>query len=80
MEDEESAVERELVVLWKRLLDRKDFPRGATFVELGGDSLLILNMMALVEEQFGVFLEPEDILGDLTVCGVSKAIVKVRGR
>lgn len=62
--------------LWGDLLKRDDVPHDVAFPELGGDSLLLISLLTRIEEDFDVYLEAEDILDDLTVNGMARAIVK----
>ncbi|MCC9306073.1 phosphopantetheine-binding protein [Kitasatospora sp. RB6PN24] len=64
--------------LWRTLLHRDDVAHDVSFIELGGDSLLIIAMLSEIEEQFSVYLEAEDVLADLTVTGIATAIAKAR--
>ncbi|GAA3293614.1 acyl carrier protein [Streptomyces cinereospinus] len=64
--------------LWKNLLKRDDVPHDVAFPELGGDSLLLISLLTRIEEDFDVYLEAEDILDDLTVDGMARAIAKER--
>lgn len=75
---EETAVAEEMAQLWGRLLNLRTVPRDETFPALGGDSLLLLAMLTEIEARFGVFLGAEDILDDLTVDGVARALIRVR--
>ncbi|MFD4374480.1 phosphopantetheine-binding protein [Streptomyces sp. NPDC058486] len=62
--------------LWADLLKRDDVPHDVTFPELGGDSLLLIALLTRIEESFDVYLEAEDILDDLTVTGMARAIAQ----
>ncbi|WP_035850928.1 phosphopantetheine-binding protein [Kitasatospora azatica] len=68
----------EVAQLWGRLLHREDVAHDVSFIELGGDSLLIIAMLSEIEEQFEVYLEAEEVLADLTVRGIASAIAKAR--
>ncbi|MBW1595853.1 acyl carrier protein [Streptomyces sp. JJ38] len=60
--------------LWRKLLKRDDVPHDVSFPELGGDSLLLIAMLTEIEGEFDVYLEAEDILDDLTVNGIARAV------
>jgi acyl carrier protein len=64
--------------LWCTLLHRDEVAPDVSFIELGGDSLLIIAMLSEIEERFEVYLEAEDVLADLTVNGIAAAIAKAR--
>ncbi|MEM6457268.1 MAG: HAD-IIIC family phosphatase, partial [Acidobacteriota bacterium] len=59
----ETALERELVALWSDLLGRGHPPSvTANFFDLGGDSLLGLQLLTRVRQTFGVELTLRDLL------------------
>lgn len=60
--------------IWCRVLGRKSVPRDVSFLELGGDSLLFLAVLTAVQDEFGVFLDAGDVLDDLTVVGIARAV------
>jgi len=60
------------------LLHRKSIPLDVSFIELGGDSLLLIALLTEIEERFDVYLGAEDILDDLTASGIASAISRVR--
>jgi acyl carrier protein len=78
------AVERtgapvdEIAKLWGGLLHLKSVPHDVSFIELGGDSLLIIALLSRIEDEFSVYLDAEDILADLTVVGIAEAVEKAR--
>lgn len=72
-----AAPAAEVALLWGRLLSLTEVPQDVNFLELGGDSLLLLSLLVEVEEHFGVYLSAEDILDDLTVRGFVAAIQRV---
>lgn len=49
-----SGYERDIALLWEELLGRTVADPHANFLALGGNSLLAVQMMLLVREQFGV--------------------------
>ncbi|WP_055589225.1 phosphopantetheine-binding protein [Streptacidiphilus griseoplanus] len=68
----------EVAELWTALLHRKSVPHDVSFIELGGDSLLIIALLEEIEGRFGVYLEAEEVLEDLTVTGIATAIAGAR--
>lgn len=68
----------EVAALWGAVLNLKEVPWDATFPELGGNSLLLIAVLAEIDRRFGIYLEAEDVLADLTVNGMARAVVKVR--
>lgn len=72
--NDHAALTDQIAILWQRMLNRADVPHDANFVKLGGDSLLLLSIMTELEDIFGVELDPEDIIKDLTVNGMAYAV------
>jgi len=68
----------EVAELWGTLLHRRSVPHDVSFIDLGGDSLLIIALLAEIEDRFEVYLEAEDVLADLTVLGIASAVAKAR--
>jgi acyl carrier protein len=66
----------EVAKIWGNVLNRKDVPHDVFFAELGGDSLLLIAILTEIENMFDVFLEAEDVLDDLTVNGMARAIAQ----
>jgi len=69
---------REVGSMCAALLHRKSIPLDVSFIDLGGDSLLLIALLTEIEERFGVFLGAEDILDDLTASGIASAISRMR--
>ncbi|MFH0516161.1 acyl carrier protein [Streptomyces sp. M41] len=67
-----------VAALWGEILKLDDVPHDVAFPELGGDSLLLISLLTRIEDDFDVYLEAEDILDDLTVTGMARAISKER--
>lgn len=69
-----SAVEATVSEIWKRLLGRAHIDRNADFFDLGGDSLMTLNMMFALEEELGVDLPVTMIFEAPTIATLAAAI------
>jgi len=70
-----SALELEILALWRRLLGRDDIGPTADFFELGGDSLLAVEMRLALEAQIGREV-PESLLFEAaTARDLANAIV-----
>jgi phthiocerol/phenolphthiocerol synthesis type-I polyketide synthase E len=65
--------------IWCRVLNRKTVPPDASFVQLGGDSLLFIAVLTEIQDQFGVYLEAADVLDDLTVVGIARVVALAQG-
>ena len=55
--------------------DRSQFSRNATFEDLDVDSLDLVELAQIVEDEFGVRLEGDDLKGITTVGGVIDLVV-----
>lgn len=60
--------------LFGQILKLKHVAPNASFYDLGGDSLLLLRLLALLEEEFGVRVKPVAIYAEPTPIGVVKAL------
>ncbi|WP_405506191.1 amino acid adenylation domain-containing protein [Streptomyces cyaneofuscatus] len=61
------GTEQELAALWARLLNLDEVGVDDDFLELGGDSLLVLRMTAKVAKRFGVRVSPRQAFAERTV-------------
>jgi acyl carrier protein len=76
-----SPLEGALAGLWSSLLHAVTIGRDDDFFLLGGDSLRGMELLAHVEELFGVDLPIELLFGDAaTVAGMARAIEGARSR
>ncbi|HSZ74499.1 MAG TPA: non-ribosomal peptide synthetase [Rhizomicrobium sp.] len=71
---EASETENIVATIWKRLLDLPAIDREANFFDLGGDSLLTLNMMFEIEEVLDIELPVTMIYQTPTIASLSEAI------
>jgi thioesterase domain-containing protein/acyl carrier protein len=80
--DASELTEREarLAALWREAL-KLDFPPGPEddFFDLGGESLVAVELFALVEREFGCVLTPNVLVEDSTVRALSARIEADRG-
>ncbi len=68
------GVEATVAAIWKRLLDLPQIDRDADFFDLGGDSLMTLNMMFALEEELGAQLPVTLIFEAPTIASLAAAI------
>ncbi|MDO6431637.1 amino acid adenylation domain-containing protein [Flavitalea sp. BT771] len=59
--------EERLLLLWRQLLQRNNIGLGDNFLELGGDSLLLLRLSFSIFEQFGIEMPASELFDCLTV-------------
>ena len=70
-----SALEIQLVQLWKETLDIRSISVTDDFFELGGHSLLAARMLEKVEVMFGKRIPPTVLLGGATVDHLARALM-----
>lgn len=73
-EEPAGAVEATVSAIWKRLLGCEHIDRDADFFDLGGDSLMTLNLMFALEDELGVDLPVTMIFEAPTIASLSAAI------
>jgi amino acid adenylation domain-containing protein len=56
-----TETEKTLVRIWSRVLDTNGIGRESRFFDVGGHSLLALEVIQLMEEQLGVRVHPQDM-------------------
>ncbi|MGV9306207.1 AMP-binding protein [Nonomuraea sp. NPDC003727] len=66
--------ERAVAEIWTKVLRRTDLRVDQHFVRLGGDSLQLVRMIALVKERFGTKLEILEVLRDPTIRGIGRLV------
>lgn len=71
-----AAIERQLAQIWCSILGTPEFDRQATFQELGGDSLIGIQMIARIREQLGVQLPIHAVFDSPTVDALALRIVR----
>jgi len=55
---ESLAIEQKVIEIWERILRKKPLNRTSNFFGHGGDSLLSLIMLEIVDREFGLHIEP----------------------
>jgi acyl-coenzyme A synthetase/AMP-(fatty) acid ligase/thioesterase domain-containing protein/acyl carrier protein len=70
----QTSVEAKVAATWKRLFGRVYIDRHADFFDLGGDSLIALNMMFALEEELGVELAVTAIFEAPTIASLAALI------
>jgi acyl carrier protein len=75
--------ERAIAEIWVKLLRRDDLRTDQHFVRLGGDSLQLVRMIALVRERFGTRLDLLEVLREPTIRAIAGLVTRestVEGR
>jgi acyl-CoA synthetase (AMP-forming)/AMP-acid ligase II/acyl carrier protein len=79
----ETDEERAIAEIWVKLLRRDDLRTDQHFVRLGGDSLQLVRMIALVRERFGTRLDLLEVLREPTIRAIAGLVTRestVEGR
>jgi acyl carrier protein len=71
-----TEVERQLVEVWKELLKIEEVGTEQNFFEMGGHSLLVLQVMARIRRTFGVELPVRTLFEEPTIAGLAQAVEK----
>ncbi|MDP2320783.1 MAG: SDR family NAD(P)-dependent oxidoreductase [Acidobacteriota bacterium] len=69
-----TPLEQQLAAIWRQVLGSGRFDRHTTFQELGGDSLVGIQMLARIREQLGVQLPIHTVFDAPTIAALSIAI------
>src|SRR5258707_1938382 len=69
-------VERELLLLWQQALKRSDIRRHTNFFESGGDSLILMRLLARVQEHFAVVLPLRSVFDFPTVATLAQQVIR----
>lgn len=78
--DREAALTGEVAAIWRRTLNLPSrVAVDANFVALGGDSLLLMTILDEVEEKYGIELDVDAVLADLTVTGMVRTMIVASG-
>ena len=70
----ETETEKSLADIWAELLGNKKIYKENSFLEIGGDSLLISRMTAEIRNKYGVQLSMKDVFADSTLKNISALI------
>jgi amino acid adenylation domain-containing protein len=73
-----NEVERRLVAIWERLLEREPIGVLDNFFELGGHSLLAVRLIALIQEEFGHTLPLISLFKAGTIEALASLLTSIR--
>ncbi|MGH3715382.1 MAG: acyl carrier protein [Micromonosporaceae bacterium] len=76
MSDDE--IRREIRTIWSEVLGVPD-PAAGTFFELGGHSIAAFQILAKVEDRYGVALEVDELFEDPTADGFAEVVAAQTG-
>ena len=75
---DQKELEKEVKKLWKNYLGDKDFNHQESFFDLGGDSILAVNLYQDLCESFDVFLDPYIFYHCTTVEKIAQALISAK--
>lgn len=76
-QEPETAVEKELAVIWKKVLHAENISRNDNYFELGGDSLLATQLNAEINKKFNINLSLEIIFSNPIFAGQAISIASM---
>ena len=74
----ENQQESRLVTIWQSFLGVDKIGIHDDFFELGGDSLLAVQLIAKTNKEFGIQISPHALINEPTIAGVSQAIENIQ--
>ncbi|MEH6309116.1 amino acid adenylation domain-containing protein [Olivibacter sp. CPCC 100613] len=73
-EGRQSIIETKLIELWKRVLGEDQISVNDNFFSLGGNSLLLIKLAFLINDEFGLSLISSDLFPNLTIVSMAELI------
>lgn len=73
-EEPATSTEKEIAQIWRDMLGVPDIGRKDNFISLGGDSISVLLMTNLLEEEFGITLRVEDVFSRLNLDALAQLV------
>jgi acyl carrier protein len=80
---DQAEIEQVVAGIWRKALQIEELPPDSRFYELGGDSILMMNILARIRSELGIELDEEALLFASTLKEFSAAVVAAstkRGR
>lgn len=74
LEEARSECEKVLVKIWKEILDFKDISIHDNFFDIGGNSLLIIRMLSLIQNKYPDAVKVGDIFANPTISKLAEFI------
>ncbi len=59
---EPSEIERAVAGIWRKTLQTEELQPDSSFYELGGDSILMMNILARIRSELGIELDEQVLL------------------
>lgn len=75
-----NEMEAGIVTIWRELLQLERISRQDHFFEIGGNSLLLIRMHAMLEEQFPGVFKVTDLFSRPTVAGLAELLAEREGK
>jgi acyl carrier protein len=77
---EQAEIEQVVARIWRKALQVEELRPESSFYELGGDSILMMNILARIRSELGIELDEEALLFASTFQEFSAAVVAVSAR
>lgn len=68
-------LQREIYDIWCKILKRTDFGIEDSFMEIGGVSIEVVEMMSIIGEKYNIETEYSDFINEPTISGLEKMIL-----
>lgn len=69
-----SNTQEAIAAIWCNLLNLREIAPDQSYFDLGGDSLLMVDMIMQVSEEFGLEVDPGLIFEDATLAGFARNV------
>lgn len=69
-----SNLETDIYSIWEQILGKKNFLKTDNFFDIGGNSLLLLNMQTILTEHFNIEIKVADLFSHTTVIDLARYI------
>ena len=76
----EAALRRRLAAMWAELLDRRTVGTDDNFFDIGGHSLLLVQLQTLLKESFGASVPISELFAHPTVRSLARQLASRRDR
>ena len=74
--EELTSTQKSLINIWQEVLKREDIPLDKEFFDLGGNSLLLMQMYSKIEMQFPDLISVPDLFSYPTIQGLAQYLDK----
>jgi len=76
----ENSIESRLIAIWKDFFEIEDITSESDFFKLGGDSLKLIELLTIINQEFQVGLNISDFFSKKTIHNIGQLITKEMNR